>query len=281
MLNDMIRAEIWLQERLESREGIDDLAERLGYSVSQVRRNFKRYFGASPSVYREQLRLAQAAMFLAFSQRNINRIAQQCGYRNHSAFSRTFFKRFRISPRKYRQEQHRTLKAHYRAIMQDYPVAIQRTQGLQAIVTRLYEDKDVFKSLPQWPMADCLDKLPERLRQNAPVALIHGHPMTAQLQRTDLGVTIDPRTAEDMAPPLPFRKLSLPLCRYASVSIDHPDQCKDALTHLLVTNLLDNKESISGLPIHLQWVYKNAKAGCERQNGTMIELRLPLVDHDR
>ncbi|WP_235014754.1 helix-turn-helix domain-containing protein [Billgrantia desiderata] len=98
-----MRAEIWLQDHLESQQGIEDLASRLGYSTSQVRRRFKQCFGLSPSAYRDSLRLEKAARLLALTPLSIRTIASQCGYQNHSAFSRAFQRYHNQTPRQYRQ----------------------------------------------------------------------------------------------------------------------------------------------------------------------------------
>ena len=84
MFNEMMRAEIWLQETLASGESLEELAARLGYSSSQVRRRFRQCFGLSPSAYRESLRLEKAARLLTFTPRGVREIAGRCGYTNHS-----------------------------------------------------------------------------------------------------------------------------------------------------------------------------------------------------
>lgn len=40
MFNAMSRAEIWLQDTLDQSLSIEDLANHLGYSASQIRRQF-------------------------------------------------------------------------------------------------------------------------------------------------------------------------------------------------------------------------------------------------
>ena len=111
MFNEMMRAEIWLEETLASGESLEELAARLGYSSSQVRRRFRQCFGLSPSAYRESLRLEKAARLLTFTPRGVREIAGRCGYTNHSAFSRAFQRRYHQSPREFRLNRHRALKA--------------------------------------------------------------------------------------------------------------------------------------------------------------------------
>ncbi len=46
-LNAMRAAEIWLHERSGDSPSIRELANYLGYSEAQIRRNFNRFFGIS------------------------------------------------------------------------------------------------------------------------------------------------------------------------------------------------------------------------------------------
>lgn len=87
MFNAMTRAEIWLQDTLDKTLGIEDLANHLGYSSSQIRRQFRQCFDVSPSAYREKRRLERAAVLLSLTPQNIAQIALRCGYLNHSSFS--------------------------------------------------------------------------------------------------------------------------------------------------------------------------------------------------
>ena len=103
MFNAMSRAEIWLQDTLDQSLSIEDLANHLGYSASQIRRQFRHCFNTSPSAYREQRRLERAAVLLSLTPQNIAHIAIRCGYANHSSFSRAFQRRHQLTPRHYRQ----------------------------------------------------------------------------------------------------------------------------------------------------------------------------------
>jgi len=101
MFNAMSRAEIWLQDTLDQSLSIEDLANHLGYSASQIRRQFRHCFNTSPSAYREQRRLERAAVLLSLTPQNIAHIAIRCGYANHSSFSRAFQRRYQLTPRHY------------------------------------------------------------------------------------------------------------------------------------------------------------------------------------
>lgn len=141
MFNEMMRAEIWLQDHLDSQQGIEDLASRLGYSTSQVRRRFKQCFGLSPSAYRDSLRLEKAARLLTLTPLSIRTIAGQCGYQNHSAFSRAFQRYHNQTPRQYRQALRLILHHNpvYKEGARKPPTfEIRHADMRHALVTRLY-----------------------------------------------------------------------------------------------------------------------------------------------
>jgi len=64
---------------------------------------FRRTFGFSPSRYLMNLRLRRAQNLLLTTDRRISDIAAECGFEDPLYFSRAFSKRFRFSPRKFRQ----------------------------------------------------------------------------------------------------------------------------------------------------------------------------------
>ncbi|MFC3282927.1 helix-turn-helix transcriptional regulator [Litchfieldella rifensis] len=274
MFNNMMRAEIWLQDRLASQQGIEDLAERLGYSSSQIRRNFKRCFGVSPSTYRDRLRLDKAALLLSYTQLGINEIALQCGYRNHSAFSRAFLRNYRISPREFRKAEKLKLEIRRRTMEHDYHVRIGHAKDQQTVVTRFYSTQAARNTALDFLDHEALEALPERLRDESPIAIVHGNPLTADFTCADLGVQIKADIADELAPPLPFRSLGLPAYRYASVTVDDLSELGDTLTFLLAKALPERGEFASGLPLKLLWPNGNARQRHKRKSG--IEVRLPL-----
>lgn len=274
MFNDMMRAEIWLQDRLASQQGIEDLAERLGYSSSQIRRNFKRCFGVSPSTYRDRLRLEKAALLLSYTSHDISEIALRCGYRNHSAFSRAFLRNHRIPPREFRKAEKLKLEMRRRTVRHDYPVRIDHAPGQQAVVTRLYSALETRNTVFDLPDHETLEALPERLRDGCPIAIIHGNPLDVDFTRADLGVRVNADIADELAPPLPFRSLDLPAYRYASVAVDDLNELGNILNFLLTKALPERGEYASGQPLRLLWPNGNAKQHNTRETG--IEVHLPL-----
>ena len=87
---------------------MEDLAREAGLSLSRVERLFQRVFHYSPRQLLLQTRLAAAmGMIESGSDMGIAQIAYECGYTDHSAFSRQFKAHTGMSPVQYR--------AHHRA----------------------------------------------------------------------------------------------------------------------------------------------------------------------
>ncbi|EPC03453.1 hypothetical protein L861_18110 [Litchfieldella anticariensis FP35 = DSM 16096] len=279
MFNDMMRAEIWLQEKLETQQGIEDLAQRLGYSSSQIRRNFKRCFGLSPSAYRDQLRLERAVQLLGHTYFSIYEIASQCGYQNHSAFSRAFLRRYHISPREFRRSERQRLSLLRHDMTQEYPFRIDHAQRQHAVVTRLYQHGPKRESnIENLPEHETLQALPDKLRNGCPIVIIHGNHWGEGFSRADLGVQVDEGVTDELAIPLPFRTLSLPAYRYASVVTDNLGELGSIIDFLLAKALPQHDEFVSGLPPRLLW--RKTKHRKSHKSPDSVELRLPLYGSD-
>jgi PAS domain S-box-containing protein len=84
---------------------VTDLVEEAGLSLSRVERMFRRVFHCSPRQFLLAARL-NAAMTLIETRRStsIGRIADKCGYSDHSAFSRQFKAHTGMSPIEYRTQ---------------------------------------------------------------------------------------------------------------------------------------------------------------------------------
>lgn len=274
MFNEMMRAEIWLQDHLNSQKGIEDLANRLGYSTSQVRRRFKQCFGLSPSAYRDILRLEKAARLLALTPYRVHTIAIRSGYHNHSAFSRAFQRRYNQTPRQYREVQR--LKLRSPAYCQGHSGAppdfdIRELPPRQALVTRLYHRgaTSSLASLQKWvQLAKGTETLPERLRQAPAVAVLHSTPLPCELDRIDVGPLIDERTAAGLAIPASFRILEMPAQRHACLTVNSPEEIPTALQYLVSEGLATKHCYASGEPARVRLLEHE------------VELQLPvLVTH--
>lgn len=90
-----------IQEHYTQSLQLTALASMAGMSVAQLERYFKLIFNLSPRQLLLKARL-EAARKLLRCDLNLTEVAVQCGYADHSAFSRQFKALVGISPRSYR-----------------------------------------------------------------------------------------------------------------------------------------------------------------------------------
>lgn len=81
---------------------IAEIAVGAGMSVAQLERYFAKLFQLTPIQWITSLRL-ERAISLIHSDMSISDIAHECGFSDHSAFSRTFLRHVGLSPRDYRK----------------------------------------------------------------------------------------------------------------------------------------------------------------------------------
>nr|WP_176761501.1 AraC family transcriptional regulator [Halomonas gudaonensis] len=261
-----MRAEIWLQDHLESQKGIDDLASRLGYSTSQVRRRFKQRFGITPSAYRDILRLEKAARLLTLTPLSISTIVSECGYRNHSAFSRAFQRHFGLSPRQYRQQQRARLSE--RCPTTTPPAFEVRQHSVrQALVTRVYKPLKRIGDITRLArQAHGGESLTGKLNRAPGLAVVHGLPLPSELERVDLGLMVPPKAVDSLAIPPTFRLVELPPRQHACVVVEAFDEVSKAVQQLIVHCLPKNRRHANGEPVQVHWHPRG------------LELRLPLLE---
>lgn len=263
MCQDMMRAEVWLQESLDGQMGIEALARRMGYSSSQIRRRFRHCFGLSPGAYRDRLRLEKAARLLIHTPMDVNRIAGACGYRNHSAFSRAFQRRFGRTPRQYRRSLRVNL-ARRRKAATPFAYQVRELPRRKAILTRLYRPDQPLEDLHDWQRhVQGAEVLPAHLAAAPPIAIYHDQPLEGALPRLDLGVEID--IAANLALPPSFRTQELPAQAYACVPLIHPGQLDEAMLFMSARAVSGDGEPLSGEPPQLL------------QQAETLELRIPLL----
>lgn len=267
MFNEIVRAEIWLQDTLESQETIDTLAERLGYSTSQVRRRFRQHFGMSPSAYREALRLEKASRLLIHTPLGIRTVAGRCGYTNHSAFSRAFLRRFRHSPRYHRLTGREALaEAAARAGSAPRP-EIETLPPCAAVVAREYATSETLPPPRRW--LERLDgyplPLPGASERAAALLLLHDPGPQSGLPRLDLGVLVDGESAGSLPIPPTLRLLELPQARCACLDLPGPQRLHDTLVALLAA-LPEMGEHYNGDAVRLV------------RSESALTLQLPLLD---
>lgn len=247
MCQDMMRAEIWLQDTMGSQQGIEELAGKMGYSSSQVRRRFRHYFGLSPGAYRDRLRLEKAARMLIHTPCNINQIAGLCGYQNHSAFSRAFQRHYGQPPRRYRQGLRVSLKRRLNDT-EEFSYQVRELPPRKTVLTRLYRPEGLHDNLRDWLRhTHGAEALPARLDSDTPVAILHDHPLEGALPRLDLGVQLRGDSASLALPPA-FRVLHLPAQRYACLHLQHARQLDAAVLHMACRGVTGKSEPLSGEP---------------------------------
>lgn len=264
MCQDMMRAEIWLQDTLGNQKGIEELASRIGYSSSQVRRRFRDYFGLSPGAYRDRLRLEKAARLLIHTTCHISRIASICGYQNHSAFSRAFQRQYGQPPRRYRQARRVSLKRRLNET-EGFSYAIRELPARKAVLTRLYRPQRLRDNLRDWLRhTEGAETLPSRLEQATPVAIFHDRPLEGALPRLDLGMQLKAHSTSLALPPA-FRMLDLPAQRHACLPLQHASQLDDAVLYMACRGVSGAGEPLSGDPPLLL------------QTEDSLELHVPLL----
>ncbi|KPQ18960.1 helix-turn-helix domain-containing protein [Halomonas sp. HL-93] len=275
MFNAMTRAEIWLQDTLEKPLSIDDLAQNLGYSASQVRRQFRHYFHTSPSAYREKRRLERAAVLLAFTPRNIAQIAISCGYQNHSSFSRAFQRHFQLSPRNYRQAIRYVL--HQQIPSHGFTTRIERAPARQAVLMRLYKSPEHLQGLGDTTYhSHQLEGLQARLADSTPVVSLPDllsekidalSDQTSHPVRTDIGLYLETlHNIKSIPLPAPYRRVNIATRYYASTYFHEFSQLSRALTNTLLELLHKPKN-----------VYISGDAPMVLWQPDYLELRVPLT----
>jgi PAS domain S-box-containing protein len=79
------------------------LAHRASLTSARLARLIRRFFGLTPSQFIAHARLAAAARLLQDTDMGVSDIAHQCGFYDHSAFSRAFHRAMGVTPSEYRQ----------------------------------------------------------------------------------------------------------------------------------------------------------------------------------
>ena len=79
------------------------LARRAGLTPPKLARLIRRFFDLTPSQFFTQTRLAAAARLLRETGLSVSEIAHDCGFYDHSAFSRAFHSAMGVTPSAYRE----------------------------------------------------------------------------------------------------------------------------------------------------------------------------------
>ena len=98
----VLRAQLHLQDRLDSDLPLEALAAVSGYSAFHFHRVFRGLTGESVAEHRRRLRLERAARRLGRGAGSVLEEALDAGYESNEAFSRAFRARFGCSPSEWR-----------------------------------------------------------------------------------------------------------------------------------------------------------------------------------
>ncbi len=82
---------------------ITDICAEFFISESQLRRNIIKLTGMTPNEYINTLRLDTARNELCYSEKTVKEISCDCGFASQYYFSKSFARRFGMSPAKYRE----------------------------------------------------------------------------------------------------------------------------------------------------------------------------------
>jgi PAS domain S-box-containing protein len=79
------------------------LAQRAGLTPPKFARLMRRFFDLTPSQFVSKTRLAAAARLLRETDKGVSELAHECGFYDHSAFSRAFHSAMGVTPSAYRE----------------------------------------------------------------------------------------------------------------------------------------------------------------------------------
>ena len=92
----------YIEENLDRKINIDDVAKSAGFSASHLHRLFSFAYGISVADYIRKRKLASSLPSLLDRTKSILEIAMSCGFEYEQSFSRAFKAEFGITPGKYR-----------------------------------------------------------------------------------------------------------------------------------------------------------------------------------
>jgi PAS domain S-box-containing protein len=88
-----------IHQNYQRKISIVELAQLSHLSLSQFERNFRRTFQQTPKKYIIKYRLFVACDLLKREQLSISDVAHQCGFYDHSSFSKKFFEYYGVRPK--------------------------------------------------------------------------------------------------------------------------------------------------------------------------------------
>ena len=102
-VHHVLAAQEWAQRRRGENVSVAAWAAACGLNVDYFSRLFKMHTGMPPKAWLIEARLQRAARMLAYRDRTVEDIAEQCGFNCPFHFSRSFKRRFGLPPARYRR----------------------------------------------------------------------------------------------------------------------------------------------------------------------------------
>lgn len=94
----------YIREHYAETITVEALAKLACLSISALERRFKRYLGTTPNQFLNKIRLENARRLLIETNLSILEVAYQCGYTEHSYFSKQFKSQFGLMPSALREQ---------------------------------------------------------------------------------------------------------------------------------------------------------------------------------
>lgn len=100
----VLEAESWFREHLRRRPKMEEVAAKVGVSVSQLRRSFQRVYGNSPHEMFKKMRLHEAMRLLSDTDMTLEAIAANSGFASVVDFHRCFKAETTVTPDTWRKQ---------------------------------------------------------------------------------------------------------------------------------------------------------------------------------
>lgn len=100
----VLQAESWFREHLRRRPKMEEVAARVGVSVSQLRRSFQRVYGSPPHEMFKKMRLHEAMRLLSDTDMTLEQIAANSGFSSVVDFHRCFKAETTVTPDTWRKQ---------------------------------------------------------------------------------------------------------------------------------------------------------------------------------
>lgn len=97
----VIKALSWLESHIEDDFDIGTCAAHVGITVRQLQRVFRQFLGATPVQCLNDMRLKRGRALLAETNMPVTEVAMACGYVSASHFSKSFRKKYGVTPHKF------------------------------------------------------------------------------------------------------------------------------------------------------------------------------------